>query len=75
MYAVPESPAGDGMSIWQHTVCGDCWAEREPSRSPVRMKHPVVEVCCDCNAITESGIYMRGDVATFNCHGLGEVHQ
>jgi hypothetical protein len=46
--------------VWAaQPVCNTCFAERNPGRTPVRLRDPNVERCCYCGAITEAGIYVR----------------
>lgn len=45
--------------MWNQAICDTCFGKREPGREPVRITPPEREVCCDCGADTDSGIYIR----------------
>ena len=49
------------MSEWNHALCLYCYKQAEPGREPVRLKDPLLEVCCKCSAKTVDGIYYRDD--------------
>lgn len=50
-----------GIWGWTQPVCQDCYALREPGRSPHRLLEADAEVCVDCGANTQHGIYIRVD--------------
>ena len=62
------------MSRWNHALCRDCYAAREPGRDPVRLKDAPTVACCACGAFTGDGIYYRADPATMSCKGDGGAH-
>jgi len=47
------------MSAWNHTVCDDCWYEREGGRTPSRVDAGQLATCCFCGEEHVSGIYQR----------------
>jgi len=61
------------MSQWTHSICNDCWKEKEPNRIPHRLIEAGVsnrnEVCCFCGNLTQSGIYVREDPKKLQCKG------
>jgi hypothetical protein len=63
------------MTDWTHTLCDDCWYAAEPGRDPVRVKLQPIEVCCNCGALTNSGIYYREkpDLMSYCDHEQGKV--
>jgi hypothetical protein len=46
-------------SQWTHSICDDCWKQREPNREPVRITDTDPEPCCFCGQEHQSGIYVR----------------
>lgn len=46
---------------WDQPMCDRCWIERDPSRTPVRLRVPDYEQCAWCGQGTRSGIYVRAD--------------
>lgn len=48
---------------WTQPICGDCFAELEPGREPVRIKDRELEICVYCEQRTGEGIYTRIDPA------------
>lgn len=58
------------MSKWTHPICEKCWNIREPTRRPSVMVPAEEEICCVCNQVTNSGIYVRGDPEKMPCQGV-----
>lgn len=57
------------MAEWTHTLCEECWDFLEPQRkTPVRIKHPQLETCCRCGAVTIAGIYYRAQAMDYCDH-------
>lgn len=46
---------------WTQPICGDCYAERNPGRDPVRVVMPEEEQCVHCGLVTAEGLYTRID--------------
>lgn len=55
---------------WTQPCCGECWAQQNPNRYPVRIKPIEAEICCFCGATTYSGIYVRIDPLTVDYPSL-----
>ncbi len=64
------------MSRWTHSICEDCWNEREPLE-PVRLKPEIrqAESCCYCGQTHTSGIYIRDNWAFTRCRGETGIHK
>lgn len=45
-------------------ICATCYEEREPHRTPVKMRFAETETCCVCGNLTSEGIYYRVDPTT-----------
>lgn len=48
---------------WTQPLCFDCWENTYPSREPVKLREPELELCVECRSSTEDGIYIRIDPA------------
>lgn len=49
---------------WNHSICVQCWFERNPERTPTRVVGEVaVRLCCFCGGDTPHGIFVRHDPA------------
>lgn len=60
---------------FRHTICEECWRERNGPRTPVRLRKPEPETCCYCWRSTASGIYVREAPEKVLCGGIeGPVH-
>ena len=61
------------MSRFDHPSCVDCWNANHPRRAvsanTARYTRGPAEVCCWCNRVTHSGIYIRLDPENIPCHG------
>lgn len=57
------------QSPWTHTICEDCWNEKNPERTATKMEAGASEKCCYCSEYTRSGIYIRDDPNTLRCRG------
>lgn len=62
------------MSKWNHLMCRECYAKREPDREPAAVQGDEVNLCCDCGKHTGSGIYYREKFDAMPCGGEGGVH-
>jgi hypothetical protein len=58
------------MSKWTHSICDDCWNQKNPGREAVRVRTLPLETCCFCLHDHVSGIYVRGDPTTTPCKGM-----
>jgi len=45
-------------------VCDDCWDAEHPENPARRLDAGEAECCCQCGALTRSGIYIRVDPLT-----------
>jgi hypothetical protein len=52
---------------WTHSICDQCWAEKNPGRMPYRVSGAQLEVCCYCGREHESGILVREDPERVAC--------
>ena len=52
---------------WLHAICGKCWEHRHPGQPASRVKNPKAEYCCQCGAVSWSGIYVRADAVIMQC--------
>lgn len=58
------------MPGWTHSQCDTCWENRNGGgRKPHRLLIREREKCCFCGKMHESGIYVRADPETTECHG------
>ena len=63
-------------SRWRHALCAECWDAREPNRVAVRVRLDAgseagpLEVCCACQRVTVSGIYIRAEPSELGCQGI-----
>lgn len=56
---------------WNHSMCSECWGKYKLNRVPVRVDD-VVNKCCYCSQLTDSGIYVREDPRKIACLGVHE---
>jgi hypothetical protein len=62
------------MSDWTHSICRNCWESQQPGRIPVRTTEALVESCCFCGHVTQSGIYVRANDQELSlCRGHAEA--
>lgn len=56
---------------WNHSICEECWLEREGTSTPVRIKDEYRddESCCWCLKQHRSGIYRRENPDDMPCGG------
>ena len=48
---------------WTHSICPDCWNDKNPEREPIKFIEPEKETCCFCGEETTDGIYIRNNPA------------
>jgi hypothetical protein len=63
------------MSVWNHSLCEDCWDARHSQVSPVRLAPPDREPCCICQREHASGIYLELDPTLLPCRGERGIHE
>lgn len=65
------------MSVWNHSLCDECWKEMYPDREPHRTSEEprAKEVCCGCGFDHRSGIVMRADPREMHCKGMIGIHR
>jgi NADPH-dependent 7-cyano-7-deazaguanine reductase QueF len=52
---------------WTHSICDECWEDRNPDRVSHKILNPTVEACCFCGKSHDSGIYIRYDPRQLTC--------
>lgn len=57
------------MSKFTHSICEDCWNQRNPDRIAHRVTDVDPEACCFCAKAHSSGIYVRANPAETPCKG------
>ena len=67
--AAVRKAGGEGVSKWNHVICGACWKRREGDRQPCRMVGGDKDKCCFCGGTTTEGIYVREDPMGVACGG------
>jgi hypothetical protein len=46
---------------WNHEICPECWDKQHPGSFPHQVIPADAGVCCFCDKVTWSGIYVRED--------------
>ena len=62
------------MNKWTHSLCYECYENKEPGRVPHVLINPDLESCCQCLKRHRDGIYYRADPALLACHGQLGIH-
>lgn len=57
------------MSVWTHSICIQCWIDKNPGHAPHHVYPAECDVCCFCGRETTDGIYVREDPNTTPCKG------
>ena len=52
---------------WTHSICRECWNERNPDRQAHVVASGPAEICCFCGKPNDSGIYVRHDPRLLTC--------
>jgi hypothetical protein len=63
------------MSRFAHSVCDQCWAEKNPGTIPHRLTSAAREQCCYCGREHESGIRFGEDPERVACGGVSGIHK
>lgn len=63
------------MSRFTHSICEQCWAEKEPGRVPYALLDPPREPCCYCGREHQSGIRLKQNPELVACGGISGIHK
>jgi len=69
------------MSRWTHSICEQCWVDKNPGREPHRVGwrqsrfNAQSELCCYCGREHKSGIFVREDPSSVACAGISGYHK
>ncbi len=55
------------MSRWNHSICEDCWKEKNPEKEPTRATTRKTKRCCICGKKHMSRIFVREDPEVTDC--------
>lgn len=55
--------------MWRHSICVECWNEKNPDRQAHRLVEAEENKCCFCGKQHSSGIFVRADPNETPCKG------
>jgi hypothetical protein len=56
-----------GALLWIHSVCERCWSDEMAKVVPFKIGGHELDVCCKCQKVHESGIYVKRKASLKDC--------